>query len=193
MPIRLVVGLGNADEAYTDTPHNIGFETLDALARQERLDWQNVKGKVLSTVWSSSHENPERIRLIKPLSYMNVSGDSVQWALHYWDIPSTDILVVVDDFSIPEGQLRLRRAGRSGGHNGLQSIIDVLQTTDFARLRIGIGPVPERMDPKDFVLKRRPRSTMERWALRSTEALRATLSDGLDQAMNRFNTASPEN
>ena len=147
MEIKIIVGLGNPGEQYLKTRHNIGFRVLDALA--EKVKWKNFSGAAEIT-----DINIEGVKVIlaKPLEYMNNSGTVVNTLLSYYDILPSQMTVVVDDFSIPLGKIRLRASGSSGGHNGLASIIENLDTPDFSRLRLGIGPVPEKMDPKDFVL-----------------------------------------
>lgn len=180
MILRLVVGLGNDEKKYDHTPHNIGFLTLDVLARRLKLAWKDEKDKVRAAAKGD-------VRFIKPRSLMNVSGDSVVWASAWWHIPPSETLVVCDDFALPWGRVRIRRKGSSGGHNGLDSVLHSFGTEDIARLRVGVGPVPEKMDPKDYVLRSQPSERMSELADHAADALAAILSDGFDAAMNRFN------
>ena len=134
--MKLVVGLGNPGPQYRDTPHNVGFRVADELAArwrvesQWRLDWDSM--------WVRSGPGPAAVLLLKPQTYMNLSGPAVQQAAAYFQIALPDVLVVVDDVALPLGRLRARRGGSAGGHNGLRSLIQHLGT-DFPRLRIGVG------------------------------------------------------
>jgi len=177
---RLVVGLGNDEKKYDHTPHNIGFLTLDALAKRLKLSWKDEKDKVHAAAKAD-------VRFIKPRSLMNVSGESVVWASAWWHIPPAEILVVCDDFALPWGRLRIRRKGSSGGHNGLDSVLKSFSTEDIARLRVGVGPVPEKMDAKDYVLRAQPADRLHELADRAADALTAILTEGFDSAMNHFN------
>lgn len=182
MSLRLVVGLGNDEKKYDLTPHNIGFQALDALAARHRLEWKEEKGQVRGAKWGD-------VRLAKPLTFMNVSGPAVQWAAGWWRVTPLETLLVCDDFALPWGRLRFRRQGSDGGHNGLDSVITALGTQEIPRLRVGVGPVPEGMDPKDYVLKRMSADAVHELARRASEAVEAALTEGLDVAMNRFNGA----
>jgi PTH1 family peptidyl-tRNA hydrolase len=176
----LVVGLGNDEKKYDRTPHNIGFQALDVLARRLKLTWKDEKDKVHVASKGS-------LRLIKPKSLMNISGDKVFWAATWWRVPVSEIVVLCDDFSLPWGKIRIRRKGSCGGHNGLDSVIQAFHTEELARLRIGVGPVPPGMDPKDFVLKKVDAETLADLADMAADALSAVLLEGVDAAMNHFN------
>jgi PTH1 family peptidyl-tRNA hydrolase len=177
---RLVVGLGNDEKKYDHTPHNIGFQALDVLARRLKLNWKDEKGKVYAA-------GKGDVRFVKPKSLMNISGPSVFWAAAWWRIPVTDVLVVCDDFSLPWGRVRIRRKGSCGGHNGLDSVIQSFTTEEVARLRVGVGPVPPGMDPKIFVLKKMDTELLAELAEQAANALNAVLVEGVDAAMNHFN------
>ncbi len=186
MSIQLIIGLGNYKGPYHHTPHNIGYHTVEVMAAQRNLTWKSEKGYCVSASFAS------KSFLIKPESYMNLSGAAVRWACDYWKIPCSDILVICDDFALPWEQLRFRRSGSSGGHNGLESVIASLGTTEFPRLRIGVGPVPERMDPKDYVLKRQPEEKINTLAEKASEAVEMVIQEGLEKAMNKFNAKAPK-
>jgi peptidyl-tRNA hydrolase, PTH1 family len=147
--IRLVAGLGNPDKKYENTRHNLGFVVLDILAKKYKAKWKNYLSEIETT---KVMEN--RIALVKPARYMNNSGPVLNRFMEYYRFLPDDLLVVLDDFSLPLGTTRFRASGSSGGHNGLESIIGSLGTKDFARLRLGIGPVPQNIDPADFVLSK---------------------------------------
>ncbi len=150
--MRVIIGLGNPGSEYQHTRHNIGFDIVDALAADRRVEFDAGRGEFV--IARGSYQEKE-FALIKPLTYMNNSGIAVAEVLNNFDLSSENLLVVVDDFHIPLGTLRLRRQGSSGGHNGLYSIIYHLQSENFPRLRFGIGS--EKMPKQksgmaDFVL-----------------------------------------
>jgi PTH1 family peptidyl-tRNA hydrolase len=176
--IRLVIGLGNDSEKYKHTLHNIGFLTVDSLGTDQ------ISGDpdfVFSKMSSSD------VRLIKACSLMNVCGSPIAAALRWFKVAPQDILVVVDEFALPWGRLRFRLSGSAGGHNGMKSVIEALGTEDFPRLRVGVGPVPERIDSADFVLKKRGEKELIPLAQKAAEAVQVAVSDGLEKAMNQFN------
>ena len=133
--MRLVVGLGNPGDRYQETRHNIGFMVIDEAARQFEARWRE-KGK--SMVAELSHSG-EKIILLKPLTFMNLSGLAVAEAVRYWSCPLENLLVIYDDLDLPFGRLRLRLKGGHGGHNGIRSILDTLGEEHFKRLKVGIG------------------------------------------------------
>lgn len=171
----MVVGLGNPGKKYEKTRHNVGFRVAEELRRDP----------LLPKVHIFIRQSPFMTMM------MNEHGYNVQRVAAYNGIDGAEVLVVMDDFSIPLGTLRLRQEGSSGGHNGLQSILDAFGTLHIPRLRVGIGPVPVGDDPKDFVL--RPFTKEEESKVRSevipraADAVRATLREGLEKAMNQFN------
>ena len=148
----LIAGLGNPGKEYDGTRHNIGFECLDNFARMASFDpWMNKKD--LKCQLASAQLGDTRVILIKPTTFMNLSGEAVQAVVHFYKIAPDRLLVVHDELDIPFGQVRLRTGGSSAGHNGLKSVIQHLGE-GFGRVRIGIGPkTPEKMDSADFVLK----------------------------------------
>ncbi len=188
---KLVVGLGNPGTKYEGTRHNVGFEIIDQLARNPSTSsFQRKFDGFLAETEIAYH----KILLLKPETFMNLSGRSVRQAFQFYKLDPTDLLVVCDDLSLPLGKLRLRPSGSDGGQKGLKDIITQLGTSDFARLRIGIG---ERgpIDAADFVLSRF-RSTekpmMDDALILATQAIAVWADQGIDAAMNRFNgSASP--
>ena len=183
--LRLVAGLGNPGPQYIDTRHNIGFMVIDSLAGK--------KGMTLprSAVWSSAWAKWGDILLIKPLTYMNRSGDVVGRFARYFKIRPEEILVVVDDVALPLGRLRLRLSGSDGGHNGLKSVIEHLGQT-FMRLRIGIGAAPGAEELVDHVLGKFDRSekpTVDSTLERATEAIEHLAHNGMASAMTTYNRA----
>ncbi len=189
----LIAGFGNPGREYMNTRHNIGFMAIDRLCR--KLDV--FLGKLQSNALTATFKDDKvRIILAKPQTYMNLSGQSVVGLLHFYKIPVEQMLVIHDDMDIPFGSLRIRPSGGSGGQRGLGSTIEKLGSQDFARLRMGIGRPPGRMDPKDYVLQ--TFSSSEQQTLDTTldaaaEACLTFVRQGLDTAMNRFNGAVEKN
>ena len=182
-PIRLVAGLGNPGPEYAATRHNIGFMVVDQLAAQFGATWEK------STKWDALSAKCGAVLVIKPVSSMNRSGYSLFAVAEFYKIGPKEILVVLDDFALPLGRLRLRARGGSGGHNGLESIIMQFGTEEIPRLRIGIGEAPPE-GSVDHVLSRffdeeKPlvRSTINR----AVEAVKCAIDNGLVSAMNTFN------
>jgi peptidyl-tRNA hydrolase, PTH1 family len=185
-PIRLVAGLGNPGPEYAATRHNIGFMAVDQLAAQFGSTWER------STKWDALSTKCGAVLLVKPLSFMNRSGYPLFALAQFYKIAPQEILVVLDDFALPLGRLRLRARGGAGGHNGLESIIMQFGTEEIPRLRIGIGDAP-REGSVDYVLSRffdeeKPlvRSTIDR----AVEAVKCAIDNGLVSAMNTFNPES---
>lgn len=184
---RLIVGLGNPGAKYAETRHNIGFRVVQALA--DALSTDLEKSRFEALVGWADHRG-ETIGLALPLTYVNRSGQAVQPLLQQHDVQPHDLLVVVDDVNLSVGQLRLRPRGGSGGHNGLQDIADRLGTTDFPRLRIGIGDDYPKGGQADYVLSpfdSEEEPIIERAVEEAVQASLTFVHDGVDTAMNRYN------
>jgi peptidyl-tRNA hydrolase, PTH1 family len=149
MEIKLVAGLGNPGSKYENTRHNLGFRVLDTVALKNSLKWKSWKD---STLICFMELEDRKIVLAKPQTYMNNSGMPLKSLADYYKIAVEEVFVVFDDFSMPLEKLRIRLSGSAGGHNGVSSIMENLGSKDFSRLRLGIGPVKENIDPADFVL-----------------------------------------
>ena len=186
---RLLVGLGNPGPEYAGTRHNVGFDVVDRLAARwgARFERSNlVQGLVATAV----PEGLPRIRLFKPMTFMNVCGPAYARALHVFEVEADASLVVVDDFMLDFGRLRFRADGSSGGHNGLKSIEGALKTRVYPRLKIGIGMPPNGRDPADFVLSRYAADERKELPFLLEEAADAVvtwLTLGMDKAMERHN------
>jgi PTH1 family peptidyl-tRNA hydrolase len=149
LPLKVIVGLGNPGKKYELTRHNIGFWAVDQLSDKWNMPFQKEKWNSLV---AEGVVHGEKIYLLKPLTYMNLSGEAVGAAMRFLKLPMEDLLVIYDDMDIPLGQLRLRQKGSSGGHNGMKSLIQHLGTEQFNRIKIGIERPPARMAVVDYVL-----------------------------------------
>ncbi len=188
-PDFLVVGLGNPGPSYETTRHNIGFLTLDALSERWRLPVSKLKFQAL---YGQGQACGRKVVLLRPQTFMNLSGEAVRACAQFFKIPPEHILVIYDDVSLPTGHLRLRATGSDGGHNGIKNILYHLKTDRFPRVKIGVGSPPNPdFDLADFVLA--PFSASEQPLMRDAiaracEAVECILTQGMDTAMNRFNT-----
>ncbi len=183
----LIVGLGNPGREYENTRHNAGFDALDALA--EKLGTE-VKEKKHRGLCGKGMIGMEKVILLKPQTYMNLSGESVRAAADFYKIDNEHMIVLYDDIDLDVGKLRVRAKGSAGGHNGIKNIIAHMGTQEFPRVRIGVGAKPDRMDLADHVLGCFPqveRPVMEDAFEEAAEAAIAIVEDGIDAAMNRFN------
>jgi peptidyl-tRNA hydrolase, PTH1 family len=187
-PIRLVVGLGNPGAEYANTRHNIGFMVVDLLAHEAGIAWEK------SSKWPAATAKLGDALMVKPASFMNRSGHPLHSIAQFYKIVSQEILIVLDDFSLPLGRVRIRQSGGPGGHNGLESIIVQFGTEEIPRLRVGIGEAPAQ-GASDYVLsnffdEEKPlvRSTIDR----AVEAVKCAVDKGVVSAMNTFNKIEEE-
>jgi len=185
--MKLVAGLGNPGEKYRGTRHNVGFDVMDLLARRHGLGFETAPADALQAKWRRADD---AVLLVKPLTFMNVSGQAIVALGHFYKVSLADVLVVCDDVNLPLGRLRLRATGTEGGHNGLRSVAAQLGTIDYARLRIGVGRGEMRRDLADHVLARfepDEESGIEAAVARAADAVETWVSDGLAKAMNVYN------
>lgn len=190
--IYLVVGLGNPGARYDNTRHNVGYKTVERLADQHGLMFNKTEHKAQT---ASGTIHGKKVILAKPLTYMNLSGESVQPLAHFYKVPVENILIACDDMDIPFGTLRIRKTGSSGGQNGMKSIIERLGTPHINRIRIGIGRPPGKMNPADWVLSVfKGDDVIAAMELldRAMKAADTWLHDGIDKAMNQFNGTGDE-
>ena len=181
----LVAGLGNPDEKYADTRHNVGFMVINALAARFSIP---LKQKTTNFIFGRGFIEDEKAILIKPLTFMNRSGIAVREALFKFD-EIKNLLVVHDDLDLDVGVLRIRKTGSSGGHNGIQSIIECLNSKDFLRLKIGIGR-SERISPERYVLRsfnKREKVVIEETIDNAADAIQILINQGISKAQNQFN------
>jgi PTH1 family peptidyl-tRNA hydrolase len=187
----LIVGLGNPGREYAGNRHNVGFLTADRWAAAHALTFNKIQHHAVIALGRSGER---RVIVAKPHTYMNESGRAVGALLRFYKIPVEQLLVIFDDLDLPFGVIRLRADGGAGGHNGMRSIIQQLSGNQFARLRIGIGRPPGRMDPAAFVLQgfsREEAAELDALLDRAGQAIDAFLTAGITAAMNQFNPNPP--
>jgi peptidyl-tRNA hydrolase, PTH1 family len=187
--VKLIVGLGNPGREYRDTRHNVGFLVVEEIARRHGIDWASGPSQIVETLIGKRF-GADPLMLAKPLTYMNNSGDSVAGLARYFDIAPEDLLVVVDEAALPFGKLRARARGSAGGHNGLKSVIERLGTTEFSRLRLGVGRGDGRRDLADHVLARfesGEQADLETFITRAADAAELFAAEGIAKVMNVFN------
>ena len=185
----IIVGLGNPGKEYQNTRHNIGFDVIDRLAGEEQISVLEKKHKAII---GKGYIGGQKCILAKPVTYMNLSGESVRELVDYYKVdPQTELVILSDDISLDVGHIRVRKKGSAGGHNGLKSIIKELGTENFMRVKMGVGEKPKGWDLVDYVLGHFPdmeRTVMDEACGRAAEAVRMMLVGDVDAAMNRFNT-----
>lgn len=182
-----LVGLGNPGKEYAETRHNAGFTFVKRVARDWGLE---IRKKKFLAKTAETRRDGEIVLLALPQTYMNRSGHSVREMLDFYRLGTERLLVVTDDLDIPLGEIRVRKEGGAGTHNGMRSIVEWIETTAFPRIRVGIGPLPPDRDPADFVLSRfspEESKKLSRGLTSAREALDMILADGIDRAMNAFN------
>lgn len=182
----IIAGLGNPGRKYEHTRHNIGFITVDTLAEKHGIKINKIKHKALV---GEGMISGQKVLLVKPQTYMNLSGQSLREVVSYYKPELSNLITVYDDIDLPMGTLRIRRSGSSGTHNGMRSIIYDLQRDDFPRLRIGIGG-ERKMRLADYVtggFGKEEKKLMKDSVLRAVSALECILGKGIDQAMNEYN------
>jgi PTH1 family peptidyl-tRNA hydrolase len=184
--VKIVVGLGNPGREYSATRHNVGFLAVDELAGR----WGVTSWKERFAAVVAEHRGAETVLLVKPQTYMNLSGQSVAAFVRFYKLAVDDLVVVYDDVDLPAGKLRLRPGGGAGGHRGIESLFDHLGSDAFARVRIGVGRPPEHMETADYVLGRfapAEQPLMAEAVKRAADAVEAVLKDGLAKAANEYN------
>ena len=188
--MKAIVGLGNPGAQYKGTRHNVGFAVLDELARRASVEFESAPADALMARW---RRTDEPVLLVKPLTYMNLSGQAVGELSRYFKIEPVDLLIVVDEVQLPLGKLRARARGSAGGHNGLKSVIAHLGD-NYGRLRLGVGRGDSRRDLADHVLARFDKDEApeaERMIERAADAAETFITSGIAAVMNQFNGGDP--
>lgn len=186
----IICGLGNPGKKYENTRHNLGFLTIDRIAESLSVKIGRSKFNALT---GETRIAGEKVLLVKPQTYMNLSGEAVRDIVRFYKVPVENLIVIYDDFDLPLGTLRIRKFGSAGTHNGMRSVIYQLNSDRFPRIRIGIGEENRARDLVDFVIggfSKESASIARESVIRAAEAAVSILEDGIDKAMNRFNTKS---
>lgn len=189
----LIVGLGNPGKQYEHTRHNIGFDVMDAIADKYNISISEKKHKALC---GRGVIEGVKVVLAKPQTFMNLSGESVAELLHYYKLaPEEELLVIYDDISLAPGNIRIRKKGSAGGHNGIKNMIAMTGTQEFLRIKVGVGEKPKGWDLADYVLGHfdaSDRERVEKAAVNAITAAEMILRQEVDQAMNDFNSKKQE-
>ena len=183
----LIIGLGNPEEEYSKTRHNMGFNAINKIAEQYGI---KVNKSKFQGLYESAIIEGKKVMLIKPQTYMNLSGECIKQFVDFYKIPNEDILVIYDDMDIEPGKIKIRKKGGAGGHNGMKSIIKMLGTEEFARIRTGIGRPEHSGDDINYVIGAIPEEEipkLQEGVEKAKEAVIEILKNGIDSAMNKLN------
>jgi PTH1 family peptidyl-tRNA hydrolase len=183
----IIAGLGNPEKEYKYTRHNVGFEVINKLSYDYNI---NINKAKFRSFYGEGFINYQKVVLVKPQTYMNLSGEAVRDMLNFYKIGPENLVVVYDDTSIDVGDIRIRKKGSAGGHNGMKNIIYHLESDEFCRIRVGIVAKPKEYDLKDYVLSRFSKKEQEDIVdgiTKATDAVEIILKDSVDNAMNKFN------
>lgn len=184
--MKIVVGLGNPGKEYKNTRHNVGFKVVEEIASRYSIEKEESK---FDAIIGHIRVGGEKVLLVKPLTYMNLSGKAVQPIMHWYKLDLDDLIVLYDDMDLEAGVLRIRKKGGSGGHNGIASIVDRLASRDFPRLRVGIGR-PDNREAVNWVLGKfnsEESETFEIAVKKAADAVEHWIQNGIDEAMNTYN------
>lgn len=184
----LIAGLGNPGRQYEKTRHNMGFDTIDELINRHQIPQGGIAHKAM---YGKGMIAGEKVLAVKPLTYMNLSGESLRECVNYYKLdPETEMIVIYDDIDLEPGQIRIRKKGSAGGHNGIKSIISQLGTQNFYRIKVGVGAKPKGWDLADYVLGRfsaEERIAVDKAIEDAADAVEMILKDGIEAAMNHYN------
>ena len=183
----LIVGLGNPEPEYSYTRHNMGFDVINIIAKKCEIDISRTK---FNGLYGSGIIKDEKVILLKPQTYMNLSGESVKEVAEFYNLKPEEIIVIYDDIDIEKGHIKIRKKGGAGSHNGMKSVVEELQSTDFARIRVGIGQPEFKSDMINYVIGKVPQEEQEilqQGVEKAAKAVEEILKNGIDIAMNKFN------
>ncbi len=184
----IIIGLGNPGKKYENTRHNVGFDTVELLSRRHGISITKLKHKALL---GDGKISGKRVILVKPQTFMNLSGESVREILEWYKVPVKNIIIIYDDIDLPAGKLRLRPKGSAGTHNGMRSVIYQIESDEFPRIRIGVGGPPEGWELADYVLSKlsgEDKKKVEEAIVYAADAVEEIVKSGIDVAMNKFNS-----
>ena len=183
----LIAGLGNPGRQYEKTRHNMGFDTIDELIDRHRIPQGGIAHKAM---YGKGMIAGEKVLAVKPLTYMNLSGEAIREYVNYYKMnPETELIVIYDDIDLDPGQIRIRKKGSAGGHNGIKSIIAQIGTQNFYRIKVGVGAKPKGWDLADYVLGRfspEERELVDKAICDAADAVEMILKDGIEAAMNHY-------
>ncbi len=183
----LIVGLGNPEEEYSNTRHNMGFDVINKLAKKYNI---NITKNKFKGLYGTGIIENQKVILLKPQTYMNLSGDSIIEVMNYFNIDISELIVIYDDMDIEKGTMKIRKNGGPGSHNGMKSVIENIQTTNFNRIRIGIGRPEKNYDKINYVIgkiSKEEKDILECGIDKAAEAIPEIIKIGIDRAMNKFN------
>lgn len=183
----LIVGLGNPEEDYANTRHNMGFNAINEFAKKHNIHINKKKFKGLYEIETVLNE---KVILLKPQTFMNLSGESVKEIMDFYKIPIDNLLIIYDDIDVEKGKIRIRKKGSAGSHNGMKSVVENLNTSEFARIRIGIGQPEYKEDMVNYVIGFVPKEEqilLQKGVEEAANAIEEILKNGVDSAMNLFN------
>ncbi len=183
----LIVGLGNPEKEYSNTRHNMGFDTINEIAKKNNIEIEKKKFKGLYEIGTIEGE---KVILLKPQTYMNLSGESIQEAVNFYNIENENTIIIYDDMDIEKGDIKIRKKGGAGSHNGMKSVIQELGTEEFIRIRIGIGKPEFKNDMINYVIgkvSKDEQEILQQGVKKATEAIEEILKNGVDIAMNKYN------
>lgn len=187
----LIAGLGNPGRQYEKTRHNMGFDTIDELIDRHRIPQGGIAHKAM---YGKGMIAGEKVLAVKPLTYMNLSGEAIREYINYYKMdPERELIVIYDDIDLDPGQIRIRKKGSAGGHNGIKSIIAQIGTQNFYRIKVGVGAKPKGWDLADYVLGRfssEERELVDKAICDAADAVEMILKDGIEAAMNHYNGAA---
>ena len=187
----LIAGLGNPGRQYEKTRHNMGFDTIDELIERHRIPQGGIAHKAM---YGKGMIAGEKVLAVKPLTYVNLSGEAIREYVNYYKMdPETELIVIYDDIDLEPGQIRIRKKGSAGGHNGIKSIIAQIGTQNFYRIKVGVGAKPKGWDLADYVLGRfssEERELVDKAICDAADAVEMILKDGIEAAMNHYNGAA---
>ena len=183
----LIIGLGNPEQEYSKTRHNMGFNTINKIAKQQKIEVNKTKFQGL---YETTIIEGQKAILVKPQTFMNLSGNCVQEFVNFYKIEKNNIIIIYDDMDIEPGEIKIRKKGSAGGHNGMESIIQMLGTEEFPRIRIGIGRPEHNGDEINYVIGAIPEEEIPKLddgVEKAKEAIIEIIKNGIDSAMNKFN------
>lgn len=183
----LIIGLGNPESEYSKTRHNMGFDVVNKLANKYNIE---IKKNKFKSEYGKGVIEGKNVVLVKPQTYMNLSGEAVYEFAHFYKVNPEEILIIYDDIDIEKGYIKIRKKGGAGSHNGMKSVVKELATEDFPRIRVGIGEESKNNNMIDFVIKKVDNETyaeLEKGIEKASEAVSEIIRNGIDMAMNKFN------